>query len=164
LDNKVLVSVNCEKDLGVWITDDLKPVYHITEACKKANRMLGLLKRTIVHKDPYTLVTLYKSLVRSYIEYCCSAWSPYYLKDNCLERVQHRFTRLFKWFKDLDYYDRLHQLGLWSLEERRNRADLIEVFKLCKGFTSILPTGLPTGLQPDCLFAFTDFVPLSVMF
>jgi len=30
LDNKVLASVNCEKDLGVWITDDLKPVYHIT--------------------------------------------------------------------------------------------------------------------------------------
>ena len=49
LDNKVLASVNCEKDLGVWITDDLKPVYHITEACKKANRMLGLLKRTIVY-------------------------------------------------------------------------------------------------------------------
>ena len=47
LDYKVLASVNCEKDLGVWITDDLKPVYHITEACKKANRMLGLLKRTI---------------------------------------------------------------------------------------------------------------------
>ena len=138
LDNKVLASVNCEKDLGVWITDDLKPVYHITEACKKANRMLGLLKRTIVHKDPYILVTLYKSLVRPHLEYCCSAWSPYYLKDKeCLERVQHRFTRLFKEFKDLDYYARLRQLRLWSLEERRNRADLIEVFKLCKGLTSI---------------------------
>ena len=32
--------------------------------------MLGLLKRTIVHKDPYILVTLYKSLVRSHLEYC----------------------------------------------------------------------------------------------
>jgi len=61
LDNKVLASANCEKDLEVWITDDLKPVYHITEACKKANRMLGLIKRTIVHKDPYILLTLCKS-------------------------------------------------------------------------------------------------------
>ena len=57
--------------------------------------------------------------------------------QECLETVQHQFTRLFKDFKDLDYYARLRQLRLWSLEERRNRADLIEVFKLCKGLTSI---------------------------
>ena len=78
------------------------------------------------------------TLVRPHLEYCYSAWSPHYLKDKeCLERVQHRFTRLFKEFKDLDYYAQLRQLRLWSLEERRNRADLIEVFKLCTGLTSI---------------------------
>jgi len=54
-----------------------------------------------------------------------------------LEKVQHRFTRLFNDLRDLDYISRLDRLGLWTLEERRNRADLIEVFKLCKGHTSL---------------------------
>jgi len=53
-----------------------------------------------------------------------------------LERVQHRFTRLFTHLRSLPYEDRLSHLGLWSLEERRNRADLIEVFKMVKELSS----------------------------
>jgi len=36
-----------------------------------------------------------------------------------------------------DYLDRLKELNLWTLEERRNRADLVELFKMYKGFTAI---------------------------
>jgi len=54
-----------------------------------------------------------------------------------IERVQHRFTRMVPGFSQLSYRDRLDRLGLWSLEERRNRADLIEVFKMCKGLSEI---------------------------
>jgi len=43
--------------------------------------------------------------------------------------------------------DRLQQLGLWSLEERRSRADLIEVFKLIKGFTDVPWLSFFTRLQ-----------------
>jgi len=58
--------------------------------------MLGLVKRTIVYPDPVVLVRLYKSLVRPYLEYFSPAWSPHYQKDKALlEKVQHRFTRLF---------------------------------------------------------------------
>ena len=39
--------------------------------------------------------------------------------------------------KSLQYEDRLQKLGLWTLEERRNRADLIEVFKMAHGFSTI---------------------------
>ena len=54
-----------------------------------------------------------------------------------LERVQHRFTRMIKEVRDKDYLDRLKELNLWTLEERRNRADLIELFKMYKGFTTV---------------------------
>ena len=58
-------------------------------------------------------------------------WSPCYQKDKILiEKVQHRFTRMIPGFSKLPYSERLKRLGLWSLEERRNRADLIEVFKI----------------------------------
>jgi len=60
-----------------------------------------------------------------------------YKKDKLLlERVHCRFTHLFPHLKGLPYEERLNQLGLWSLEERRIRADLIEIFKMVKGFTS----------------------------
>ena len=65
-------------------------------------------------------------------------WSPHYTKDKeLLERVQHRFTRMIKEVCDKDYLDRLNELNIWTLEERRNRADLIELFKIYKGFTTV---------------------------
>ena len=64
---------------------------------------------------------VYKSMVHPYLEYCCVAWSPHYMKDQqMLEKVQHRFTRVFPHLKNLPYEDRLSELGLRSLEERRN--------------------------------------------
>jgi len=84
------------------------------------------------------LIPLYKTLVRPHLEYCSVVWSPHYNKDKALlERVQHRFTCMFPDLKVLPYEERLHKLGLWSLEERRNRADLLEVFKMIKGFTAV---------------------------
>jgi len=43
---------------------------------------------------------------------------------------------MFSDLKSLPYEDRLRNLGLWTLEERRNRADLLEIFKLVKGFSA----------------------------
>ena len=84
------------------------------------------------------LLNLYKTLVRPHLEYNMAAWSPHYQKDkSLLERVQHRFTRLFTNLRSLPYETRLLRLGLWSLEDRRNRGDLLEVFKIIKGFTDV---------------------------
>ena len=90
--------------------------------------MLGLLKRTIKHKIPDLMVRLYKSLVRPHLEYYSPVWSPHYRKDKMLlVKVQHRFTRLFDDLKELEYNERFQKLKLWTLEDRRNRADLLEV-------------------------------------
>jgi len=62
------------------------------------------------------MVRLYKSLVRPHLEYYVSAWSPHYLKDKeLLERVQHRFTRMFKDLRQSNYGERLKSLNLWTL-------------------------------------------------
>jgi len=130
--------VTTEKDLGVLISSNLKVAEHCYEAYCKANRMLGLLKRTVKYRNPDTMVRLYKSLVRPHLEYSSPAWSPHYRKDKLLlERVQHRFTLLFDDLKSLEYQERLVKLKLWSLEERRNRADLIELFKMVKGISTV---------------------------
>jgi len=56
-----------------------------------------------------------------------------------LEKVQRRFTKMIKGMKIKSYEERLQKLNSWSLEERRNRQDLIEVFKIFKRLSRIRP-------------------------
>jgi len=94
-------------------------------------------------KTPEVMLNLYKTLVRPHLEYCICAWSPRCQKDKkLLEKVQHRFTRMITSLKSLQYQARLQKLGLWTLEERRNRADLIEVFKMAHRFAAIRLTDM----------------------
>ena len=89
--------------------------------------------RTIMHNKKEILVNLYKTLLRPHLEYSMSVWSPHRAKDKeLLKNIQQRFTRMFK-----DYHERLRYLNLWTLEESRNRQDLIEVFKKYKGFMKL---------------------------
>ena len=140
IDGKKLRQVKTEKDLGVTLSNDLKVANQCVQACNAANRALGMISRTIQFRDSKTLLQLYKSLVRPCLEYCSPKWSPYYVKDRQLiEKVQRRSTKLFPDQKGMSYRDRLDRLGLWMLEERRNRADLIEVFKMMRGISSVSP-------------------------
>ena len=83
------------------------------------------------------MLRLYKSLVRPLVEYCTVAWSPGYNKDKAvIEKIQRRFTKMIPAVKDMSYEERLRSLGLWSLEERRNRADLIQVYKMATGHSA----------------------------
>ena len=57
-------------NLGVLISDDLK----VSGQCSQANRMLGLIKRTIVNKNLDIMVRFTKTLVRPHVEYCTAVW------------------------------------------------------------------------------------------
>ena len=97
-----------ERDLGIIMLADLKVGSQCNQACLKANRMLGLIKRSFVTKSPDVLLNLYKTIVRPHLEYCVSAWSPHYQKDKkILEQVQHRFTRMIPDLRSQHYEGRL---------------------------------------------------------
>ena len=75
---------------------------------KKANCVLGMIKRNIKCKNAVIIMRFYKSLVRHRLEYCIQAWSPYHKKDiEVLERAQKRATKLVNGYRDLNYKDRL---------------------------------------------------------
>ena len=72
-----LERVRDEKDLGVTITNTLSWELHIQSITAKANKLLGLLKRTRpLLKDVSLRRTLYLSLVKSQLSYATHAWSP----------------------------------------------------------------------------------------
>ena len=83
------------------------------------------------------MLELYKTLARPQLEYCVKSWNPYYRKDViALERVQ-RFTRMLPGLESFSYEERLDRLGLFSLEQRRLRGDMIEVYKIMMGIDRV---------------------------
>ena len=83
-------------------------------------------------------LNLYKSLVRPHLEYATVIWSPLYKKDRIIiENVQRRATKLVRSCKNLSYSERLKKLGLPSLEYRRERSDLVQVYKILHGIDRV---------------------------
>ena len=76
-------------------------------------------------------LALFKAIVRPHLEYASVVWSPLYKKDRIqIENVQRRATRIVPSLKGLNYSERLKRLGLPTLEYRRDRADMVEVYKI----------------------------------
>jgi len=122
------------KDLGVNIDSDLNFKDHIYEKIKMAYQMLGIVNRNFSNLDNFSFLLLYKSMVRSHIEYANVVWCPYkdYLVVD-IERVQKRATKMVKGLRTLPYKERLINLQLPTLKFRRIRGDMIEVFKILSG-------------------------------
>jgi len=133
-----LHKVEVERDLGILVSNDFKVAKQVDKASSSANKILGMIKRTFVSKGREIIIPLYKSIVRPHLEYCIQAWRPHYKKDiEKLEAVQRRTTKIISGMEGLSYEERLKKLGLPSLEYRRIRGDLIEVFKIYKGWTNL---------------------------
>ena len=135
INTTVLKVVEEEKDLGVIVQNNLKVSEQCSKSVKTANRVLGMISRTFQKKSKEIIIPLYKSLVRPHLEYCVQAWRPHLIQDiKLIERVQHRATRMIPELHGQTYEQRLIEVNLTTLETRRLRGDLIEMFKILKGF------------------------------
>ena len=97
---------NCEKDLGILISDDLRWNNHIKTIAAKANRVLGMLLKTFTSRDMNLWKLLYVSLVRPHLEFASTVWNPYLVGEfETLEKVQRRATRISPEMRSLEYED-----------------------------------------------------------
>ena len=126
----VLESINEEKDIGVMVSNTLKPTSQCVKAAKKANSILGQMSRSFHYRDKYTWIRLYKVYVRPHLEFAVQAWSPWFVKDiDLLEKVQQRAVNMVMGLASTSYEDKLLELNLTSLRDRRVRGDAIQVWK-----------------------------------
>ena len=119
-----------QKDLGVVFDMELKFEEHMGAKVKKANAIMGLIRRTFSFLDGDTFKKLYTSFVRHHIEYAIPVWCPHLRKHiKQLENVQIRATKLVDGMKEMEYTERLRKLDLPTLLHRRERGDMIQVWK-----------------------------------
>ena len=112
---KPLKDVDSFKDLGVTLTKDLSWGNHIAVTVNKANKVLGLIRRSVGTANSNVFSILYKSLVWLILEYAVPVWSPCLAKDiHALESVQRRASRLAlnQQKGEMSYEDR-YQLLKW---------------------------------------------------
>jgi hypothetical protein len=91
---------------------------------------LGQLRRNFHYRDRHTFLRLYKQYVRPHLEFSAPAWSPWLQGDkDTLEKVQEKAVKMVAGLKGANYLEKCTELGLETLEKRREDQDLALVYK-----------------------------------
>ena len=120
-----LASTKEERDLGVIMSTNLKPCPQCAKAARTAQMVLGQLGRAFYFRDKYVFVRLYKTNVHPNLEFAGQAWSV--ADKDILENVQRRAVRMVSGLKSAEYKERLKELDITNLEEKRHQADMMYV-------------------------------------
>ena len=122
------------RDLGVEMASDLTFSVHVGNIVAAANKLVGWALRTFRRRSRLVMLTIWKSLIQSKLDYTSQLWSPSDQASICsLENVARHFTAQIEGMKGLDYWDRLHSLRLYSQERRRERYQIIFLWKVAQG-------------------------------
>ncbi|XP_068240276.1 uncharacterized protein [Palaemon carinicauda] len=125
------------RDLGVTVTSDLKWTAHIRDMANKARQKAGWVLSVFFNRSPTIMLTLYKSMVRSLLEYCCPLWNPRSVSDiEELEGVQRTFTTRIAGSQHLNYWEKLKKLSIMSLQRQQERYILLHMWKILHGTVS----------------------------
>ena len=108
-----LRTTSAEKDLGIIITKNGKTDQQVLAAVTRANRILGLMRKTFKYFNKKLFKIIYPVFVRPHLEFASSVWSAMTKSDlKRIESIQRRATRMVMEVKTMDYLERLEELDL----------------------------------------------------
>jgi len=159
--NQTLEKTEEEQDIGVKITASMKQTAQCKKAAHTAQTVLAQISRSFHYRDKKIFTGLYTQYVRPHLEFSSPAWSPCAATDKeILEKVQRRAVGMISGLKGKSYEEKLEELGLETLEERRHQNDMKQTFKILHGhdkvdkntwFEMAASTGRVTRLAADPL-------------
>ena len=122
------------KDLGVTISENISFEQHIMNITNDAKRQAGWILRLIRSREPDVVMLLFKTYVRPKLEYSSPLWSPHLVNHiSKLEAVQRTVTSKIRGLENYNYWERLQQLNIPSLQRRRERYQIIHIWKIAVG-------------------------------
>ena len=132
-DGTVIPESESVKDLGVIFNKEGNFDDHMKIKIAKCNKMCGYILRTFMTREQEPMMCLFKSLVTPIMDYCCIVWNPHKRKDiQAIERIQRNFTKRISHLSELNYFERMKVLNIYSMERRRERYELLYIFKILK--------------------------------
>ena len=127
------------RDLGVRISSDLSFNLQVEKAVTTASQVAGWGLRTFRTRSKRVMLQLLKSLVQPHLDYCSQLWSPSSQQlINKIEGVQKSLVNRIhdKELSRADYWQKLKILQLYSQERRRERYQIIFIWKVSQGMIS----------------------------
>ena len=126
-----LRKVQREKDLGVIIQSNIQSDSHIDRIFGETYNVIKNVGLAFHYMDKEMMKKLLVTVIRPRLEYAQVVWSPYKKKHiKKLERLQRMATKMVPEIRELTYEERLRAMDLPTMEKRRERGDLIQIFKL----------------------------------
>jgi hypothetical protein len=134
IDGHQLEATEEERDIGVMVCQTLKPSQQCKKAARTAQTVLSQLARAFHYRDRNIFVRLYIQYVRPHLEYAVASWSPWFEADKeCLEKIQRRAVNMVSGLKGRTYEEKLKELEIPTLEERRRKLDMVQTYKIVTG-------------------------------
>ena len=124
------------RDLGVIMSNDASFSNHVDFVCSKVRQKSGWVLRTFRNRKSWFLKLMWKSLVQPHVDYCSQLYFPHLSSQmQKIENLQQVFTKKFPEVKNLNYWERLKHLKLYSQERRMERYRIIYAWKILEGIS-----------------------------
>ena len=133
-----LVVTEQERDIGVIISNNLRPSAQCAEAVRRASGILTQVSRSFLYRDKKIFLQLYKQFIRCHLEFAIPAWAPWTVADmEMMEKVQKRAINMIAGLQGRTYEEKLRELGMSTLHERRVKYDMVQTYKIIMGIDKV---------------------------
>ena len=119
------------KDLGVTMSSSGHFTDHINKITETVRNLSAWILRSFKSRSRILLLQLWKSIVIPRLDYCSQLWNPHNVRAiQQLEDLQKAYIRHITGFYQMNYWDALKELGLYSLQRRRERYQIIYLWSI----------------------------------